>query len=319
MGVPITVASWLKKNRQFVADERSVTFALAPLDAMPAGIPREWREVLLAQDPVGALLGTLWAPLKRILPKTSAQLRKKLCAVGLLRTKEHPASLVYVFRAGRDIFSHRGFPPCRVTRKEARRLPKEFLGIYAVHNGWTDLHGFAGPMEQEIWSDPLDLIDEDEAKDLGVRNPTDLLLVYEDGGGASTGFDLSKRSLAGMTIDPGEGTLERHRNVLKVIDSAMADDLEDCDDAPKPAPAAAAKSAPPPGGRSPAPRYELREGSSSKFWQIAIKGSAVTTTFGRIGTTGQAKTTRFASAELARKKHDALIREKTKKGYRLAR
>ena len=249
MSEAITEKSWLKKNRQFVADERNVVFALAPLRTVPVGVPRAWAQVLRAEDPVQALLDTLWAPLGTILPKTYAMLRRKLCGVGLLRTKQHPVSLIYVFRTGRDIFSHRGMPACRVKRTEARRLPKEFLEIYRVHNGWTDLHGFAGPMEQECWSDPLVLIDEDEAEELGIRNPRDLLLVYEDGGGASTGFDLSKKTLAGMTMDPGEGTLERHRNALKEIDASMAQDLEDCDDATKTSAAGAKKTASPPGRR----------------------------------------------------------------------
>lgn len=66
------------------------------------------------------------------------------------------------------------------------------------------------------------------------------------------------------------------------------------------------------------PRYEYVEGSSSKFWEIEISGASVTTRWGRIGTAGQEKTKDFASAEKAQAEYDALIREKTGKGYREA-
>ena len=36
---------------------------------------------------------------------------------------------------------------------------------------------------------------------------------------------------------------------------------------------------------------EYRDGSSNKFWRIELAGTSHTVTFGRIGTTGQTKTT----------------------------
>ena len=63
-------------------------------------------------------------------------------------------------------------------------------------------------------------------------------------------------------------------------------------------------------------RFELVEGSSSKFWEVARDGCAVTVRYGRIGTDGQAKTKEFASEELARRHADGLIEEKVAKGYR---
>ena len=67
---------------------------------------------------------------------------------------------------------------------------------------------------------------------------------------------------------------------------------------------------------STARRFELVEGSSSKFWEVALDGCSVTVRFGRIGTGGQAKTKDFASQELARRHADGLIEEKVVKGYR---
>ncbi|MBZ4412373.1 WGR domain-containing protein [Myxococcus faecalis] len=65
------------------------------------------------------------------------------------------------------------------------------------------------------------------------------------------------------------------------------------------------------------PRYEFKEGSSSKFWEIKLEGDSFTTRWGRIGTDGQEKTQSFDSDEKAQKEYDKLVREKEKKGYEL--
>jgi DNA ligase-1 len=61
--------------------------------------------------------------------------------------------------------------------------------------------------------------------------------------------------------------------------------------------------------------FELVEGNSSKFWEVRIEGALLTTRYGRIGTSGQSSTKSFASDGLARKEHDKLVAEKSKKGY----
>lgn len=66
-------------------------------------------------------------------------------------------------------------------------------------------------------------------------------------------------------------------------------------------------------------RFELVEGTANKFWEVVLAGDSVTTRWGRIGTPGQEKTKAFASPEAARKAHDALVAEKTGKGYREAK
>ncbi len=66
------------------------------------------------------------------------------------------------------------------------------------------------------------------------------------------------------------------------------------------------------------PRYELVEGTSSKFWQIDLNGSSFTTTFGRIGTAGQTSTKTWDSDAKASAEYTKLVAEKTKKGYQLA-
>lgn len=62
-------------------------------------------------------------------------------------------------------------------------------------------------------------------------------------------------------------------------------------------------------------RFELVEGSSKKFWEIAIDGDAHTVRYGRIGASGTEKTKRFASVAAARADAEKLVREKLGKGY----
>ncbi|HZI15486.1 MAG TPA: WGR domain-containing protein [Myxococcus sp.] len=65
------------------------------------------------------------------------------------------------------------------------------------------------------------------------------------------------------------------------------------------------------------PRYEFKEGSSSKFWEITLNANSFTTRWGRIGTAGQEKTQTFDNSVDARKEYEKLVREKEKKGYEL--
>jgi predicted DNA-binding WGR domain protein len=62
-------------------------------------------------------------------------------------------------------------------------------------------------------------------------------------------------------------------------------------------------------------RFELVEGSSSKFWEIGLEGSSFTVVYGRIGTSGTTQTKSFDDDTKAKKEHDKLVAEKTKKGY----
>lgn len=62
-------------------------------------------------------------------------------------------------------------------------------------------------------------------------------------------------------------------------------------------------------------RFELVEGKSSKFWEIAVEGSSHTVRYGRIGTDGRETTKAFGSPEEAAASAEKLIEQKTKKGY----
>lgn len=86
------------------------------------------------------------------------------------------------------------------------------------------------------------------------------------------------------------------------------------DDVAKPA-KSLPKKAPMPPPTSAKRRFELVEGTSSKFWEIAVDGATYTTSYGRIGTSGQSTTKTAASPEKAQAEAEKLITEKTKKGY----
>lgn len=62
-------------------------------------------------------------------------------------------------------------------------------------------------------------------------------------------------------------------------------------------------------------RYEFSEGSSNKYWEVAVEGETLTVRYGKIGTVGQTKAKAFASAEAAEKEKAKLVKEKTGKGY----
>lgn len=62
-------------------------------------------------------------------------------------------------------------------------------------------------------------------------------------------------------------------------------------------------------------RFEFVSGSSSKFWEATVNGSAVTVCFGRIGSAGQEQTKEFADVASAQHHADKQIADKLRKGY----
>jgi predicted DNA-binding WGR domain protein/cell wall assembly regulator SMI1 len=65
-------------------------------------------------------------------------------------------------------------------------------------------------------------------------------------------------------------------------------------------------------------RFEFKEGSSNKFWEVTVSGNTLTVRFGRVGTKGQEKLKTFTTPTLAKNEQDKLIAEKQGKGYREA-
>ncbi|UXI67016.1 DUF4132 domain-containing protein [Tahibacter amnicola] len=62
-------------------------------------------------------------------------------------------------------------------------------------------------------------------------------------------------------------------------------------------------------------RFELVEGTASKFWEISRDGCTYTVRFGRIGTNGQTQSKTAPTEAKAQAEVDKLIKEKTGKGY----
>ncbi|MBX7101467.1 MAG: WGR domain-containing protein [Myxococcaceae bacterium] len=62
-------------------------------------------------------------------------------------------------------------------------------------------------------------------------------------------------------------------------------------------------------------RFECTEGGASKFWEFEVDGSKLVVRFGKLGTAGQSNVKPFADAAAAQAAAEALVREKTKKGY----
>jgi DNA ligase-1 len=103
----------------------------------------------------------------------------------------------------------------------------------------------------------------------------------------------------------------------------MREDVELSAPPPPPAPPKAttprpkaAKASPPPRPSGSGKRYfEFIAGTSSKFWEVSVRGNEMTTRWGRIGTTGQSKTKTFADEATAQAQADKLSAEKTADGY----
>jgi predicted DNA-binding WGR domain protein len=62
--------------------------------------------------------------------------------------------------------------------------------------------------------------------------------------------------------------------------------------------------------------FELVDEKSSKFWEVSVDGSDLTTRWGRIGTNGQTKIKSLATLQAAESERDKVIAQKLRKGYR---
>ena len=62
-------------------------------------------------------------------------------------------------------------------------------------------------------------------------------------------------------------------------------------------------------------RFELVDGSSSKFWEITVEAKRHQVRYGRIGTQGQSKVKEFPDSEAAQRDADKLAAAKARKGY----
>jgi len=140
------------------------------------------------------------------------------------------------------------------------------------------------------------------------------------------------RAFGWKVIDvPSHSWLRDPGGVLAQIETALRRDAEDGDDDPFegstiPQPVVsgpkskAGQDAPvaEPDQQSTAPdfsEFRFQQGSSDKFWKIAVSGGEMTVIFGRIGTKGSTVVKVFETPERAKREAAKLISEKVRKGY----
>lgn len=206
--------------------EKKIKFELAPLKALPKGLPREWEKILSSEDPVTSVLEQLWFPQRDLLPKTIAQLKKKLKCIGLLQTKEVPWSLIYVFDAeGEPTFS-RGYPCGPIKRREAKKLPARFLKLYKIHNGWTGVSDQLGFISSEGWFSLAEIYDTEYSDMIPRVRLKDFLVICDTGGSGYLGFNLSKNPVAGL-ICSDEDPVKAVSDVTRTLDKWMAEQLDE--------------------------------------------------------------------------------------------
>src|SRR5262249_26322288 len=61
--------------------------------------------------------------------------------------------------------------------------------------------------------------------------------------------------------------------------------------------------------------FVFDDGTSRRFWNIALEGSCYTLTYGNADSPGQSRTREFASPEEAQREYDKAIRAKLRAGY----
>lgn len=196
--------------------EGKATFSFAPLTKPPAGLPPAWKKVLTDKSPTTAALA-LWKPIAKTYPKTFRVLERTLQRVGLLTTAKRGHSLIYLFELEDDggATLRRGYPPAKKLPKSASRLARDFVALYAVHDGWLDEDAMMGPRRSADWAP------------LGTTGPSrDFLVTFEGHGPATLGFDLSEKDAPCYRVWTNDKP-ERARKVAATIDDWMAVQMEE--------------------------------------------------------------------------------------------
>ena len=222
--VPLRSENYREELPDYIEDESEVQFEIAPLTRLPADLPNAWKGILRAEDPVRRVLEELWLPWRALLPGTIAQLQEKLQCVGLLQTGEIPYSLLYCFEDDGEAVFFRGYPCRTIDRDEAKKLPDDFLNLYKIHDGWTDITGFMGPLPSEDWFNISDIYEEEYSEMIPGVRLSDFLVICDTGGSGYLGFDLSGTSPVGFICAVGE-PVEVSPDIVRTLDEWMAFEL----------------------------------------------------------------------------------------------
>ena len=225
--LPLTEDDYRKDLPDYIEDEGDVQFEIAPLTKLPADLPNVWKGILSAADPVRSVLEELWLPWRDLLPGTIAQLQEKLRCIGLLQTGEIPCSLVYCFEDDGESVFFRGYPCRSIERDEAEKLPDDFLSLYKIHDGWTDITGFMGPLPNDDWFSLSEIYEEEYSESIpGGVCLSDFLVICDTGGSGYLGFDLSKSPSLGLIIGAVGEPVEVSPDVVRTLDEWMTFELE---------------------------------------------------------------------------------------------
>jgi len=135
------------------------------------------------------------------------------------------------------------------------------------------------------------------------------------------------RSFGWRVLDiPGKDWLDNPGAVLQRIEAMLSSGEDRALDqmvdpvplARPPVPARIAEEAQATAGVTPgefARSLHFEQGASRKFWRAALRGSELTVSYGRIGSTGQSLLRQFETPERAMREMEKLVDEKLRKGY----
>ena len=147
------------------------------------------------------------------------------------------------------------------------------------------------------------------------------LKEYDSEAQAKKEYDklVAEKTKKGYTLTSGGGAAPAPKPAAAAKKPSFDDEGEDEEDAKpakaKPAAKPAATTSTSNGATAGARYFEFVEGTSSKFWEIALEGTSFTTRYGKIGTDGQQSLKEYDSAAKAEAEYKKLVAEKTKKGY----
>lgn len=211
-----------------VLHEGEPELVFVPFGHAFADAPAAWADVLTATD-WKTVLCNLWSPFANRLPRVCRALQERLQGIGLLRTEEVPASLIYFF--GKDCsFQFRGRSPRRETEIETSQLPADFLDFYRLHDGFTLYFSRDnGPLPSTEWL-PSDNFWEDVELIMppGEVSSKDLKVVLRIGEELLLAYDTSKSPGLPFAIWR-DGTVEPLADMWAAIDREIGGFLEEMD------------------------------------------------------------------------------------------
>jgi predicted DNA-binding WGR domain protein len=203
-------------------------------------------------------------------------------------------------------------------RKLGCTLPPSYREFLLLHNGWQAFWGgtwIAGVSGMALAFVKKQLKDADDwvSEGSGWDPKRDLVIGADDNGDFLVLAPKANAKGERAVLDCESGVVQ-DENTFKSFADLVATQLRcrtrDVAELPKALRTISAAKA---------KRYEFKRAGSSKFWSVAVAGTTVTYAWGRIGTDGQSKTKKLASPAAVKREVDALVAEKTAKGYRPVR